>query len=115
MHGRSDGGYATTTGPNNPPIITSTGTPIPEGSNPFFFVTEPGQGYVMASTNGKLDHVLPPNYEYDNDRGAESDHQGGLFAALGDGHVVWVSNSVNTTVWYSTFTRNGGEVVQPDF
>jgi prepilin-type N-terminal cleavage/methylation domain-containing protein len=124
MHGRSDGGYSTTKGPNNPPLQLPTSpdyAAIPEGSNPFFFVTEAGQGYVMCSNsgvppwNGGASGVLPPNYEYDNDRGAEGDHTGGLFAALADGHVVFVSNSVNTTVWYSTFTRNGGEVVQPDF
>jgi prepilin-type N-terminal cleavage/methylation domain-containing protein len=85
------------------------------GSNPFFFVSEPGQGYVIASNNGKLSGVLPPNTEVGNDRGSESDHSGGIFAAMADGHVVWVSNNVNTTVYFYTFTRAGGEAVQLDF
>jgi prepilin-type N-terminal cleavage/methylation domain-containing protein/prepilin-type processing-associated H-X9-DG protein len=117
MHGRTDGGYSTTAGANNPPFTIPSGsyTAIPRGSNPFLFTNEAGQGIVMASNNGALSGVLPPNTEIDNDRGAESDHQGGLFVAFADGHVAWVPNSVNTTVWYNSFTRNGGEVTQSDF
>jgi prepilin-type N-terminal cleavage/methylation domain-containing protein len=117
MHGRGDGGYATTGGPNLPPnfIPTAGATAIPRGTNPFIFVNEMGQGIVMASSNGTLANVLPPNLEVDNDRGAESDHTGGLFACFVDGHVAWVPNGVDTTVWYNCFTRNGGEVTQPDF
>ena len=85
------------------------------GCNPFFFVNEAGQGYVMASSGGSLSTVLPPNTEVDNDRGAESDHLGGLFFASVDGHVAWVSNSVNTTSYYTAFTRAGGEVPGSDF
>jgi prepilin-type N-terminal cleavage/methylation domain-containing protein len=110
MHGRSDGGYATTKGPYTDPA-SAGGTPIPRGSNPFFFVQEAGQGIVMASDNGTNDpaHILPPNSEVDNHRGAESDHSGGLFVAYGDGHVAWISDSVNLLLWYNSFTRNGGE------
>jgi prepilin-type N-terminal cleavage/methylation domain-containing protein/prepilin-type processing-associated H-X9-DG protein len=117
MHGRSDGGYATTNGPYNPPNLVPAQpyTPIPRGSNPFLFVNEAGQGIVMGSSGGSLATVLPPNTEIDNDRGAESDHPGGLFVAFADGHVAWVPNSVDTTVWYSCFTRAGGEVANPDF
>jgi prepilin-type N-terminal cleavage/methylation domain-containing protein len=110
MHGRGDGGYATTGGPNNPPFVVNVGTPIPRGSNPFLFVNEMGQGIVMGSNNGSLSGVLPPNTEVDNDRGAESNHTAGLFVTYADGHVAFVSNTVNTTVWYTCFTRNGGEV-----
>jgi prepilin-type N-terminal cleavage/methylation domain-containing protein len=85
------------------------------GCNPFFFVSEAGQGYVMASNNGALTGVLPPNTELTNDRGAESDHNGGVFAACVDGHVTFVTNSVNTTSYYSAFTRAGGEVAGSDF
>jgi prepilin-type N-terminal cleavage/methylation domain-containing protein len=115
MHGRSDGGYATTTGPSSPTIPNITGNPIPRGSNAFLFVNEAGQGIVMGSSNGSLANVIPPNYEFDNFRGAESDHQGGLFVSFTDGHVAWVTDSVNTTIWYGCFTRNGGEATQADF
>jgi prepilin-type processing-associated H-X9-DG protein len=120
MHGRSDGGYATDKGPNNPPALFPTDpsfTPIPRGSNHFLFVNEAGQGIVMGSDNGTNDpaHILPPNIEFDNHRGAESDHPGGLFVAFADGHVAWVANSVDLQVWYNCFTRNGAEPVNPDF
>jgi len=112
MHGRSDGGYATTKGPSNDPAsLAAGGVPIPRGSNPFFFVQEAGQGIVMGSDNGSNDpaHILPPNSEIDNHRGAESDHNGGLFVAFADGHVAWVQDNVNLLTWYNAFTRNGGE------
>jgi prepilin-type N-terminal cleavage/methylation domain-containing protein len=86
-----------------------------KGSNPFFFVNEAGQGYVVGATNGKLTGVWPPNDETPNTRGAESDHRGGVFAACVDGHVSWVSNSVDTGVWLASFTRAGGEKEGGDF
>jgi prepilin-type N-terminal cleavage/methylation domain-containing protein/prepilin-type processing-associated H-X9-DG protein len=85
------------------------------GCNPFFFVNEAGQGYVMASNNGAISGVLPPNTEIGNDRGAESDHPGGIHAAMADGHVVWVPDMVNTVVYYNAFTRAGGESQLPDW
>ena len=94
FHGRTDEGY---------------------GSNPFFFVNEAGQGYVIASNNGKLSGVLLPNTEIANDRGAESDHNGGVFAAMADGHVVWVPNGTDPVVYYALFSRAGGEVANPNF
>jgi prepilin-type N-terminal cleavage/methylation domain-containing protein len=85
------------------------------GSNPFFFVSEPGQGYVVGSTNGTVDGYWPPNDETNNTRGAESDHAGGIYAAMVDGHVVWVSNGVSGAVYVAAFTRGGGEVPGTDF
>jgi prepilin-type N-terminal cleavage/methylation domain-containing protein/prepilin-type processing-associated H-X9-DG protein len=117
-HGRMSGGYATTNGPYttaNPP-----GTPIPRGSNPFFFVEEAGQGIVMGSDNGSTTPsgtnygVLPPNLVVDDKRGAHSDHQGGVFVSYADGHVAWVTDSVNLIVWFNTFTRAGGEPTVAD-
>jgi len=109
IHGRMGGGYATTKGPN---FLFPDGDPIPRGSNPFFFVEEAGQGIVMGSSNGALTGVIPPNTEVDNLRGAASDHKGGLFVAFADGHVSWISDSVDTVVWYNSFTRDGGEPTQ---
>jgi prepilin-type N-terminal cleavage/methylation domain-containing protein len=85
------------------------------GSNPFFFVNEAGQGYVIGSTNGTVAGAWPPNDETPNHRGAESDHTGGVFAAMVDGHVTWVANSVNPAVYLAAFTRAGGEVSGTDF
>jgi len=82
------------------------------GSNPFFFVNEAGQGYVMAVSQGSatswatnLTYVLLPNTEVGNDRGAESDHAGGIFVALVDGHVTWVANNVDPNAYIAGFTR----------
>jgi prepilin-type N-terminal cleavage/methylation domain-containing protein len=88
------------------------------GSNPFFFVQEAGQGYVIGSNNGTPTpgNVWLPNDETTNHRGPESDHPGnGVFAAMADGHVVWVPNSVDPVVYLAAFTRNGGEAVSIDF
>jgi prepilin-type N-terminal cleavage/methylation domain-containing protein len=88
------------------------------GSNPFFFVQEAGQGYVIGSTNGTATagNVWLPNDETSNHRGPESDHAGnGVYAALVDGHVTWVPNSVDPVVYLAAFTRNGNEVPNIDF
>jgi prepilin-type N-terminal cleavage/methylation domain-containing protein len=86
------------------------------GSNPFLFVNEAGQGYVTGSTNGTVAGAWLPNDETGNHRGPESDHSpGGVFAALADGHVTWVPNSVTPAVYLAAYTRAGGEVGSSDF
>jgi prepilin-type N-terminal cleavage/methylation domain-containing protein len=82
------------------------------GSNPFFFVNEAGQGYVVAYSGST---VLLPNDETPNTRGAESEHFGGVHAVMCDGHVVWVPNSVNPAVYVAAFSRAGEETVTIDF
>jgi prepilin-type N-terminal cleavage/methylation domain-containing protein len=86
-----------------------------KGSNPFFFVQEAGQGYVIGATNGKVSGVWPPNDETPNTRGAESGHFGGVFAAMVDGHVAWVPNSVRPAIYLAFFTRAEGEIPDHDF
>jgi prepilin-type N-terminal cleavage/methylation domain-containing protein len=108
IHGRSDGGYATSSGPNLLWAPT-TGAPCPGGSNMFLFVQEAGQGIAMGSSNGSFGGVVPPNTLISNLRGAQSEHTDGVFVALADGHVVFVRDTVNTLVWFNCFTRNGGE------
>jgi prepilin-type N-terminal cleavage/methylation domain-containing protein len=85
------------------------------GSNPFFFVNEAGQGYAVGSTNGTVAGYWPPNDEVTNYRGAEGPHTGGVFAALADGHVTFVRDSVTPAVYLAAFTRAGGEVAGNDF
>ena len=63
------------------------------GSNPFFFVQEAGQGYVTGSTNGTVAGYWPPNDETSNHRGPESDHPGGVFAAM------WKMMAVSVHDW----------------
>jgi prepilin-type N-terminal cleavage/methylation domain-containing protein len=85
------------------------------GSNPFFFVNEAGQGYVTGSTNGTVAGAWLPNDETSNHRGPESDHTLGVFAAMADGHVTWVSNSVTPAIYLGAYTRDYGEVPGNDF
>jgi prepilin-type N-terminal cleavage/methylation domain-containing protein len=85
------------------------------GSNPFIFVNEAGQGYVTGSTNGTVAGYWPPNDETNNHRGPEGPHLGGVFAAMADGHITWVTDSVTPAVYVAAFTRAGGEVPGTDF
>jgi type II secretory pathway pseudopilin PulG len=85
------------------------------GSNPYFFVNEAGQGYVIGSTNGTVAGYWPPNDEVTNYRGSEGPHDGGVYAVLCDGHVVWVRNEVTPAVYLAAFTRSGGEIPGTDF
>jgi prepilin-type N-terminal cleavage/methylation domain-containing protein/prepilin-type processing-associated H-X9-DG protein len=82
------------------------------GSNPFFFVNEAGQGYVVAYSGAT---VLVPNDETPNTRGAESNHFGGVNVVMCDGHVVWVKNSVNPAVYAAAFSRAGNETTDIEF
>jgi prepilin-type processing-associated H-X9-DG protein len=81
------------------------------GSNPFLFVNEAGQGYVTGSTNGTVAGAWLPNDETNNHRGPESNHMGGVYAAMVDGHVTWVPDSVNPAVYLAAYTRAGGDVL----
>jgi prepilin-type N-terminal cleavage/methylation domain-containing protein len=103
VHGRIDPGY---------------------GCNPFFFVNEAGQGYVVGSTNGTVAGAWLPNDPASNHRGPEGPHGGGsgvsgtgtgVYAVMCDGHVVWVPNSVNPAAYLGAFTRAGGEIGASDF
>jgi len=103
VHGRIDPGY---------------------GCNPFFFVNEAGQGYVVGSTDGTVAGAWLPNDPASNHRGPEGPHGGGsgvsgtgtgVYAVMCDGHVVWVPNSVKTAVYLGAFTRAGGEIGVSDF
>jgi prepilin-type processing-associated H-X9-DG protein len=80
-----------------------------DGTNQFLWVHHPSQGYVTGDT--------PPNSTAFNNRAAHGVHTGGgVQGAMCDGHVVWVSNSVDyRNVYRPSFTRNGGETVSPDF
>lgn len=78
-----------------------------KGSNPFLFVHHASEGYVTCAEHDGTPH--PPNTTLYNTRSAQSSHLGGLNAALVDGHVVWISNSISFKVYKAMFSRNGGE------
>ena len=79
-----------------------------DGSNEFIWVHHPSQGYVTGDT--------PPNSTAFNNRAAHGPHAGGgVMAAMGDGRVGFVVNSIDFTLYRALFTRNRGEVAEPDF
>ncbi|MDB5389154.1 MAG: prepilin-type cleavage/methylation protein, partial [Planctomycetaceae bacterium] len=77
---------------------------IKTGSNPFFWVHHPSEGYADATP---LD--VPDTHVYNN-RAAESHHTGGVQTIFADGHLKFVSDNISNSVYVSMFSRNGGEV-----
>ena len=46
---------------------------------------------------------------------AGSMHDGGMNTLFVDGHAKFISSGIDLRVWRAAGTRNGGEVVAPDF
>ncbi|MBX3444788.1 MAG: DUF1559 domain-containing protein [Planctomyces sp.] len=79
--------------------------------------------YWSTSYGGGYDHRLPPNrpgcwngpfpdaYRHDATAPASSNHSGGVNVLYGDGHVSFVSDAVDITIWRALGTINGGESV----
>jgi len=77
------------------------------GCNQFFWVHHQSQGLVTASQ--------PPNWSVKgNSRAATGHHTGGGIVSFVDGHVQFISNSIDsstvTSPWLAMGTRNVGEV-----
>jgi prepilin-type N-terminal cleavage/methylation domain-containing protein len=77
-----------------------------KGSNPFIFVHHASEGYVTSGEGGNPE---PPNWDFTNTRSARSAHRGGIQAVMADGHLVWISESINFAVYTAFFSRNGNE------
>lgn len=75
------------------------------GSNPFLWVHHPSEGYVDATAQD-----LPDNHSYNN-RAAESHHVGGVQTIFCDGHLKFISDSIDQNVYIRLYSRDGGEVV----
>jgi len=75
-------------------------------ANPFLFVNHASQGYAMWTVYG-AGYCMPndPNPLW-TIRGARSFHTGGLNAAMCDGAVIFVSDTIAFGVWNGTFTIN---------
>jgi len=85
-------------------------------TNPFVWVNHHSQGMAIAAVG--TGRPMPPNpspalmYAWgQNARTVWSFHTGGIQAALSDGSVRFVPDTIAQAVWQATFTRNGGEVV----
>ncbi len=78
-----------------------------KGSNPFLFVHHASEGYVTSNEHNGTPH--PPNTTISNTRATSSKHQFGVNGIMADGHLVWLPNSINFTVYRAMFSRNGDE------
>jgi prepilin-type processing-associated H-X9-DG protein len=83
------------------------GVPADVGTNQFFWIDLNSPGYAAASDPDGT--PAPPNSSTFSNRGAHSDHPKGVQAVMVDGHVVWLPNSIDFTVYEALFTRAGGE------
>jgi len=72
------------------------------GSNHFFFVHHPSQGYVQGG--------YMPNSDIFNNRAPQSFHIGGVMVSMADGHVQFISNSITNPTYKYLFTRAGGDI-----
>jgi prepilin-type N-terminal cleavage/methylation domain-containing protein/prepilin-type processing-associated H-X9-DG protein len=77
--------------------------PAGRGCNPFLWVHHQSQGFVYAT--------FPINDTRNNTRAAASNHTNGMNAAFVDGHIVFLTNSIDITVYRAMFSRNGNEPV----
>ena len=77
------------------------------GCNQFFWVHHQSQGLLTGSQ--------PINWTQrnNNSRAASSNHPGGVMVAFVDGHVQFLTNSIDFNTYMALGTRNGGEPVSP--
>ncbi|HEX8203561.1 MAG TPA: DUF1559 domain-containing protein [Isosphaeraceae bacterium] len=122
----------------------STGPPITDdasyaaqclgGSPPGFQVTRGSKWHYGAPGHSLYNHRRPPNDTRPDCRGglphsnrsdplwshlslnitARSRHAGGVNSLFCDGHVQFLKDSVDVTVWQALGSRNGGEVLSAD-
>jgi len=76
-------------------------------ANPFVFVNHASQGYAMFTHSGIRDFNVNDLFYVDQpSRAPRSFHAGGLQAAMCDGSVRFVADTVATSPWHATFTRD---------
>jgi prepilin-type N-terminal cleavage/methylation domain-containing protein/prepilin-type processing-associated H-X9-DG protein len=73
------------------------------GCNQFFWVHHQSQGFVYT--------WQPPNTTFPNTRGASSNHTAGLNVSFVDGHVAYITNSIDIRTYQALSSRAGGEVI----
>jgi prepilin-type N-terminal cleavage/methylation domain-containing protein/prepilin-type processing-associated H-X9-DG protein len=79
-----------------------------KGSNPFLFVHHASEGYVTCAEGGGSP-LFPPNTTVYNTRATQSQHLGGVNGVMADGHVIWITNSINFNIYKAMFSIAGGE------
>ncbi|MDB5351936.1 MAG: prepilin-type N-terminal cleavage/methylation protein [Planctomycetota bacterium] len=130
------GGFVITgnnTAGNGPPILSDDDYKARclSGSPPGFQPTRGIKWLYGAPGHSMYNHRRPPNDSHYDCRGglphsdkspadwqnlslniaARSRHPGGVNVLCCDGHVQFVKNAVNVSVWQSLGSRNGGEII----
>lgn len=79
-------------------------------SNPFFWVNHNSEGLALSHQGS---NSFPPNVVIANlgCRTSRSDHPGGVMAAMCDGSVKFIPETIARDPWRFLHTRAGGEVV----
>jgi len=79
-------------------------------ANPFFWVNHNSEGLALSHQGGTS---FPPNGVINGVacRTSRSDHPGGLLAAMCDGSVNFIPETIARTPWRALHTRDGNEVV----
>jgi hypothetical protein len=135
MYRNGGSNIITTSDPNNTPasvLAACTAAFAAGGTNPANYRTDWGWSnngdtawYYSSYQHGAYNHMLTPNSsQADCGAGsipddehevaimtARSYHTGGVHAALADGSVKFVSNSIDLAVWRAAGTRNGSETL----
>jgi len=106
-------------------VIPDCNAAVATGTTPFWV----WGGYYWAAgdyTGAKMNFVLAPNSKTPDCSpwggvgsgigfySARSRHPGGVNAALTDGSVRFIKDSISLTTWYALATRSGGEVISSD-
>ena len=84
---------------------------VKNGSNPFYWVDEAGQGYVV-STNDTTKLRINNRFVASPTRVARGDHPSGINVALCDATVTFISNKLAFEIYEGMMTRAGGESVK---
>ncbi|MBP5621177.1 MAG: DUF1559 domain-containing protein [Thermoguttaceae bacterium] len=82
-------------------------------ANPFVFVSDRSQGYIIFSQNSGSKPIITPNCLTYNrsDRVCKSQHPGGVNAALADGSVHFVGDTIDVNVWANSLTRQANKTM----
>ncbi len=92
---------------NDEQTITDRGA----ATNPFFWVNHNSEGLTISHQGGTS---FPPNVVIDGVacRTSRSDHPGGVLAAMCDGSVTFIPETIARDPWRALHTRDGNEVVR---
>ena len=84
---------------------------VKNGSNPFYWVDEGGQGYVVSTNDTGTKLRINNRFVASPTRVARGDHPNGINVALCDASATFISNKIAFEIYEGMMTRAGGEAV----